>query len=231
MKMLSVSHFEEMGTKVNSPIWGINTSAQSILDQSGEVLVSIPKANGNGQPDALRIQQTWLPQELTRDIPRQRLLRSSEFRKAVTSKLIGLIDVETAQRMLRQSGAKEEQERLDAQARHVRTAGAARTIKDTDATISRADGIVDDEDDGDRNKTVIIDYKDKSVAQIASAGVEDVEDGITPAFKMFCDKLSLGKDLAAKNEIKGRRSFTRAELAYLHRNLPRSFKETLSMLS
>lgn len=235
IKTLPISHFENQGPKNLQPIWGINTADQSLLSVVGEVLLAIPKRNGTGQPDPLHIPQTWLPQELTKDIPRQRLLNSSEFRKAVNSKLIGLIDTETAERMLRQSGAREEQERLDAQAKHVRKAGAARTIADSNATIARADGVKDDddEDDSGRNKTVVIDHDDEqSVAEAALNGVEDIEPGISPSFKMWVDKLNAAKkDLAAKNEIKGRRSFKREELGYLSRNLNRSFVLTLAMVN
>lgn len=236
LKILDVQYFEAQGTKALGAIWGINTSDQSALGVNGEVLLAIPKRNGNGQPDLLNVPQTWLPQELTRMIPRQRLLGSSEFRKAVNQKLIGLIDEETARRLLRQSGAVEEQARLDAQTKHVRNAGAPRTIADSNAMIERADGLKEDDEEstGGRNKTVIIDHSDdskSSVATLAANGVEDIEPGINPQFKMFVDKLNRTSDTNAKNEIKGRRSFTKAELGFLHRNLNRKFETTLAMIS
>ncbi len=236
MKILPISYFEKEGPKALGAIWGINTADRSQLAVAGEVLLAIPKRNGNGQPDPLRIPQTWLPQELTRDIPRQRLLQSSEFRKAVSSQLIGLIDEATAHRILQQNGATEEQQRLAAQTKHIRTAGAARTIADSNATIQRADGLKEDdeEDQGGRNKTVVIDHGDDdraTVAELASHGVEDIEPGISPQFKMFVDKINRGSDIAAKNEIKGRRTFTRKEFSYMHRNLSRKFEATLAMIT
>lgn len=235
VKLLNISDFESEGPKALGAIWGINTSEKSAIAVSGEVLLAIPKRNGTGQPDPLRMPLTWLPQELTRDIPRQRLLQSSEFRKAVSSQLIGLIDEDTAKRMLRQSGANEEQQRLTAQTKHIRDAGAARTIADSNATIARADGVKDDDDEdrSGRNKTVMIDHDDddkQSVAELAAAGVENVEPGITPQFKMFVDKIARTNDANAKLEIKGRRTFTKKEMAYMGRNLPQKFTSTIAMI-
>lgn len=232
MKLLPISYFEK-NPKSTRPIWGINVAADSpVVQVQGEVLLAIPRPNG-GNPDALRVPQTWLPMELTRDIPRKRLLASSEFRSAVTKGLIGLISEEDAQRLLRQSGAKEEQKRLDAQTLNIRAAGAARTIADSGAEIARADGVKDDDDDSPtgRNKTVVIRDEEVNVAEAAANGVEDVEPGITPQFQMWVDRLCQGKDMTAKNEIKSKRRFKPEELAYLSRKLPRTFTLTLAMVN
>jgi hypothetical protein len=230
MKFLPISVFDKNPSSTK-PIWGINTASESDLGVVGEILLAIPGANG--QNDRLLMPQTWLPQELTRVIPRKRLLKSVEFRSAVDKKLISLISNEEAQRLLRQDGAAEEQEKLRAHARLVRQAGAARTLSDSKAEIARADGVVEEDDNqGGRNKTVIIDHNENtSVAELAANGVEDVEPGISVQFKMWVDRLCLSKDVLAKNDIKSRRSFTTAELRYLQRSLPRNFTNTLTMVN
>jgi hypothetical protein len=231
MKLLSIQHFENEGAKSLGAIWGINTAMETLKVQ-GEVLIAIPRPQGQGgTPDELRIQQTWLPQELTKNIPRRRLLSSTEFRRAVNGGLIGLISEEQAMKMLGQSGAREEQQRLEAVTAHIKKAGSARTIADSKADVSRADGSKDDDDDDTSTRTTIVDDSEKSVAELAANGVEDVEKGISPSFKMWVDRLSTGKDLAAKNEIKGRRSFSNAELGFMSRNLPRKFTLTLAMVN
>lgn len=232
MKLLSIQHFENEGPKALGAIWGINTAMETLKVQ-GEVLLGIarPTSQGGGK-DELRVQQTWLPQELTKNIPRRRLLASTEFRRAVNGGLIGLISEEQAMKMLGQSGAREEQQRLEAVTAHIKKAGSARTIADSKADVSRADGSKDDdEDDPSSTRTTIVDDSEKSVAELAANGVEDVEKGISPSFKMWVDRLSTGKDLAAKNEIKGRRSFSNAELGFMSRNLPRKFSLTLAMVN
>jgi hypothetical protein len=232
MKFLPISYFDK-NPKSTKPIWGVNTASESDLGVVGEILLAIPGPNG-GTPDRLLIPQTWLPQELTRVIGRKRLLNSVEFRSAVDKKLIGLISEEDAQRLLRQDGAVEEQEKIRARARQIRQAGAARTLADSKTEVTRADGVAVEEDDdqGGRNKTVIIDPSEQAnAAELAASGVEDVEPGISVQFKMWVDRLALSKDVLAKNDIKSRRKFSSAELRFLQRELPRSFTQTLTMVN
>lgn len=232
MKFLPISNFDK-NAKSTRPIWGINTAAESDLGMVGEILITVPSANG-GQPDRLLIQPTWLPQELTRVIQRKRLLGAVEFRQAVERGLISLISPEEAQRLLRQDGAAEEQEKIRERAKEIRKAGSARTLSDSKTEISRADGVVaeDDDDSRGRNKTVIIDHNENSsVAELAADGIEEYEPGVSVQFKMWADRLALSKDVLAKNDVKSRRKFSNAELRYLARTLPRSFSNTLTMVN
>jgi hypothetical protein len=233
MKFLPMSYFDK-NPKSTKPIWGINTAADSDLGVTGEILISIPGQNG-GQPDRLLMPQTWLPQEMTRVINRRRLLNSVEFRSAVDKQLIGLITIEEAQRLLRQDGAAEEQEKIRERARQIRKAGAARSLSDTKTEISRADGVAVEEDDEHgtgRNKTVVIDHNENAnMAELAANGVEEAEPGITVQFKMWAERLTLSKDVLAKNDIKSRRKFSSLELRFLQRTLPRSFTNSLTMVN
>lgn len=233
MKFLPISYFDK-NPKSTKPIWGINTAAESDIGVVGEILISIPGQNG-GQPDRLLMPQTWLPQELTRVINRRRLLNSVEFRQAVDKQLIGLITIEEAQRLMRQDGATEEQEKLRERARQIRKAGAARTLSDTKTEISRADGVAVEEDDEHgtgRNKTVVIDHNENAnMAELAANGVEEAEPGISVQFKMWAERLTLSKDVLAKNDIKSRRKFSSHELRFLQRTLPRSFTNSLTMVN
>jgi len=232
MKFLPIANFDR-NIKSTKPIWGINTAAESDLGMVGEILITVPSANG-GQPDRLLVQPTWLPQELTRVIQRKRLLGAVEFRQAVERGLISLISSEEAERLLRQDGAAEEQEKIRERAREVRKAGSARTLADSKTEISRADGVVaEDEDDSKgRNKTVIIDHNENSsVAELAADGIEEHEPGVSVQFKMWADRLALSKDVLAKNDIKSRRKFSSAELRYLARTMPRTFTTALTMVN
>lgn len=226
MKYLSLSDLNKMGPKSMAPIWVINTADQSRVGSAGEIVIPIQQQNGQGDPDLVHIPQTWLPQEVTRIVPRKRLLNSTRFMRAINDGLISIISEDDASRLLRQSGAKEETSRLQALQKHIKDAGAARTISDSSAIISRADGIVDDdEDDNDgRNTTVVIDTNEKkSVAELAANGLEDDEPGISTQFRMWADRLNLMKDIEVKNAIKSKAKFSKAELGFLKRSLHSKF--------
>lgn len=232
MKTVSIAELEKRGPKSTEPIWALNTAAESEIEQPAEVLLTIPKRNGSGN-DPLHIPQTWLPQELTKFIPRAQLLTSTEFRQAVNSKLITLIPEVEAKRIMGQEGSEDETQRLDALRRHIRKAGSARSISDSTAEITRIGGGRDD-DDGDTNtvKTITIggDDEDDNVAKKALAGVENNFKGITPAFEMWVNKLNTGTDMAALNAIKARRKFTRDEMQYLGNKLGKTLVKALAMV-
>lgn len=231
MKFRPISYFEKNPTSTR-PIWGINTASESDIGVIGEIMIAVRGSNG-GPPDRLLVPQTWLPQELTRIVGRKRLLDSAEFRSAVDRGLISLITVEDAQRLLRQDGADEEQEKIRERARQIRRAGQARTLADSKTEVTRSDGVADEDDDtSGRNKTVIIDHNENAnVAALAADGVEDAEPGVSMSFKMWADRLTLLKDMQAKNEIKSRRAFKKSELSYLQRSLPRTMTNSLTMIN
>lgn len=207
---LSISDLEVQGEKSSIAIYAINSSAESTVGQSGEVMIAIPKINGSGKVDSLRIPQTWLPVELTLQISSKQLLAATEFRQALQAKLIILISKEDAAKMNNQSGAKLERERIAAAQNHVRTSGAARTISEA-TTITRTDGGSDDEDDETNNEN----SEKLSVAKQAQAGVENVEDGITPSFEMWSNRLVLDSDEAVINTMRSKARFSKLELKFL----------------
>lgn len=73
--------------------------------------LSVPRAHGRGS-DNVNIPITFLPIDLTGQVPKGDLLQSSQFRRAVSSGALLLVSDEDAQKMLEQPGAQEELERL-----------------------------------------------------------------------------------------------------------------------
>ena len=201
-RVLSISDLEKEGPK--DPIWCLNTSANSEAGQAGEIHVGIPKQNGT-KIDPLFIPKTWLPQELTLQIPKAQLIDSSEFRQAINKGLITLIDASSAQVILRQEGAAEEKKRLDDLRRHIRQAGAAKTIASSGSEI-----------------TMISGGEEEKVKPLGAGGeaTSDDDSGLTPGFAMFAERLRDMDDVNALNAIRSRRKFSGKELRYLKSNLP-----------
>lgn len=78
-----------------------------------QIVLNVNKASGIGV-ETLIIAPTWVPQELTGQIPKNILLNSSDFRRAVTNGWIRIISEEYAADMLKQPGAKEELDKVTA---------------------------------------------------------------------------------------------------------------------
>lgn len=182
------------GRDPNEPIWALNGSAQSEAGQAGDVHVGIPKTNGT-KVDALYLPQTFLPQNLTDQIPRAQLLASSEFRNAVNTRLLILITDEYATQILNEDGASEERDRLSRLRRQVREATAARSITQGGTDILNTSSLLD------------------------PAASEAAEKATTPelsqSFIMFAENLSSKNDIETLNAIRGRGRYTPAEIAHL----------------
>jgi hypothetical protein len=205
-----------------APIWALNNANRSEVGLIGDILIGIPKLNGS-KVDHLRIEHTWLPVELTGQIPRSQLLESSEFRQAITDRLIVVVDEETAKRINSKEGASAERKKLATLRAHVKTGGAARTISDANVEISSGDK---DHDQPEDMATV-----DKGT-RIGSR-VENI-DGLAPAFKLWADRLTSRSDLDILGEIKLRGAIKRSEARYLLSQLkgkPKSSKALKSSLA
>lgn len=202
--MKSITIEELARDKKASAVWVLNSSVESVLEAQGEVLLSIPNQNGSGyQP--VRIKQTWLPQDLTAFCSKAQLLGSAELRDAIRKDLLTLIDNKTAQSILNEDGASEEAERVDAEEKRIRAAQKARTISDSGAHISRADGT--------KEEDIADDFV--PIAKVASTKRPSSDDELTPSFLMFVDKLVRMPDTTCRNEIRARRKFRRPEVEHM----------------
>ena len=156
--------------------------------------------------------------DLTTLYPKHRIIESTDFRAALRNGLLTLIDDATANKYLRQEGAAEEQRKLLAEARKRRDAGAARTINQSTNLEVRN---LDTNKVGDEENPVDVygGSEEVSVAKAALAGLENNEEGLSPSFVMFAEKVTSEPDIQALNAIKTRAKFSRRELKYLRDTL------------
>lgn len=199
---LTMMQIEEQ--KPTEPIWGLNNANKSEIAEKGDLLIGIPKLNGS-KVDYLKVDSTWLPIEFTRQIPRAQLLASSEFRQAHQRELFIIISNEDAQRLLKREGAAEALAELAAHSRHVRRAGAARTISDANVSVTNTESGNDNSDGVERPTNVPI------------GGLERIN-GVDAHFKLWADRLEGLSDIQALNEIRSRR-IKKREAKYLLKNL------------
>jgi len=204
----------------SAPLYVINTSQKSELGQKGEVLLQIPALNSNAEPAKITVPQSWLPMDLTQSAPREQVLMSTEFRRAVNIGLITPCSADHAQRLEEQPGAREERQRLREARNMLKKVQAARTIANSGATISRADNVTNDDavDIVDGNGRVHRNPADLNVAQQAAAGLSKVN-GLDQNFILWADRVAIKDDVSALNEIRGYGSMTRRMLKHMTRTL------------
>jgi hypothetical protein len=225
MKTLSIQDLLKEGINAPTGVWAINSASNSELGMKGDLYLQVPKLNGS-KMDPLKIEQTWLAQDLTRKIPRAQLLESSEFRNLVESNLITLVTEEYAKRVNTREGAELERRRLQTSRMQPKELEAARKVS-MKAEITRADGVTDDDDDGPRVDVYGPNGKQRDLtdaAEIAAAaarGLDLDESGLSPTFVMFANKLKREPDMSALNALRSHGKITSKELRHLRNNLPK----------
>lgn len=211
IKEISFQKLLEQGVDSPEPIWVLNSSADSVLMKTGEVHIAIPKEHGGGFID-VRIEQTWLPQDLCVFATREQLLKSSEIRAAVRNKLIMLISAESAASLLKEEGADEELAQLAEHRRMMQQAGAARTIQDSGAQITALGG-----------------QEDTSVTIVGQNGQVERKDELSASFLMWVERMATAQDVKVMNEIRSRRKFSLKETKHMAKAFINKPK-TVSML-
>lgn len=108
--ILTFTHISKPEYK-GKPVYVLNKSKGS---NRGPVTFTCPKSNGGGV-DSVFVPDTWLPSNLIEQMPWERLIDSMGFRRAVTAKILVIIDEEEALQLLASEGADEELRRVNAQ--------------------------------------------------------------------------------------------------------------------
>jgi len=224
-RFLTLTDIENSGDR--GSVWVLNNAHASDVTshdgsplQSAKILISVPNVNGPGG-SPLVIDQTWLPLDAASFFQKNRLLASSDFRKAVSTNLLRLISDEYAAELLEQEGAEEERQRLIHKRRHVAQAGASRKISKelVEVFIPDSNGRPEKENENEDEDVQVYgpdSYEEENTAAIIAASANSVdEDGLRPSFKMFAEKLVSESDITTLNAIRSRAKFTRKEIRYL----------------
>lgn len=118
-------------------VWALNVSGAD-GGESGPVIFNAPKLNGNGG-DVVRVLKSFIPMDLTLQVPKNQLMNSSEFRRTVQKGLIKLCTPEYAEALLKSEDGKEEMNRITNQLSAVRVAENNSSVTEDDETFDPAD--------------------------------------------------------------------------------------------
>lgn len=217
---ISIAHFDESN---GGRLWVVNNAANTKRKLRGKVFIAIPDGSGR-LTDGLVIPYTWLPIDVAAQIPKNELLQSRQFRRAVNDGLIKIISDEDAQRLLMQPGVEEEQERLERENDIVENATKQRGIT---AEMTVIGGGVDD----DEEEEAVEMFGEESLAKLTKRGIEADEDGVQPSFKMLAERWSQESDMSVLNAMRARGKFTPSELRFMKSVLNRDVHvETLARI-
>jgi len=191
-KVLSMRELENLP---GHAVFVVNTSPRNLR---GDIIFSAPKLSGNSA-DVVRIVKTWIPQDLSEQVPRAQLMASSEFRKTVRNGLCQLIHPVYAERVLETEDAIAEQTKIN----NLRNAARA---------MARAEETTGD-DEGDTRRTPTKDRRTRNQAHAAANPKTEMTDsqGEDP-FNVFLTSLENKKETDILNALRNEGQFTKKEL-------------------
>jgi hypothetical protein len=202
-------------------VWILNSAADSRLQMEGELLINIP--NAQGRAELMRVPQTWLPFNATGRFTKKRLLESTEFRNAVVEELITLIDEPTASKIMKSTGAREEQMRMQKLTQQIKDAGAVRKISDANVDVVNSRELSSRE-----GNAPSVDIHSETTAAV-KAGVTTGQAGLSANFEAFFQRLKTQPDVNTLGLVRGKSKLSRRELRYLRDNLP-SHPQTVKLI-
>jgi len=108
MQKFKTVSINELEKSTKGPVWVLN---QTTGKSKGDVIFICSKLSGSGT-DTIKVPMTFIPINLTEQVTRRQLVESSEFRRSISIGLLTAIDIESAEKLLRQPGVSEEKRRL-----------------------------------------------------------------------------------------------------------------------
>lgn len=186
------------GMKSTSSIFVENTSPRT---HRGDVLFQVSKPNG-GVDDIVRVHKTWIPQDLTEQVPRKQLIDSANFRRTVNNGLVTLLHPDYAEGVLQTDDAKEESTRL----RNLMNAASAIL---NSAAVTEKDERTPTQKRREGNQAKVDQEEEEKREREELSGVANSK---AAAFEAFLNSLEGKTETAVVNALRGEGAFTRAEV-------------------
>jgi hypothetical protein len=196
---------QELIDTEKGPIWVRNRSSQ-VMAPGGDVFISVTIS---GVQRVVNVPSTWIPINLTTQVPRKALLDSTYFMEAVNKGLVEPISESDARKILSKDGAEEEVTRLAERARVIREAVQTRSIG-RNVTVVNANR---DEDEADAVSPQVEKLKKVSVVRLDDDDSDEPEAKVTvgAGFKAWVMKLNAMTPKEAAAAVRQRGSISYEE--------------------
>lgn len=196
---------QEIIDQEKGPIWVRNTSSE-IVSPGGDIFISVSIA---GTAKVVTIPSTWIPINITNQVPRKSLTESPYFMEALTKGLVKAISEAEANKILGREGAQDEVERLAERARSIKE---AITDKALNKNVTVVNSNIDEEDEA---ANVAKPKKGVSVIKLDDSEEDETDDEVSASFRGWALKLNVMTPKECGAAIKLRGAISHDEALYL----------------
>lgn len=190
------------------PIWVLNTSSE-IASPGGDIFISVSIA---GTARVVTIPSTWVPINITNQVPRKALSESPYFMEALTKGLVKAVSETDAAKILAREGASDEIERLAERARSIKEAVS---VKSLNKNVTVVNSNQEEDEENQPSPSINKPKKGVSVIKLDDDGSDDVEDEVSASFRGWTMKLNGMTPKECGAAIKVRGAISHEEALYL----------------
>lgn len=197
-------------------LWVVNISSMSIAETFADVLFRVPIEGSPGESAPVCVAMTWLPQDLNEQVPKHQILRSVEFRQAVSKNVVAIVDDQYAHTVMGTDGARTERRRMDDLKRSIsRAANPVRTLVDSGTEVYNTAEL----DRGRHGKNVV------DGREVLASRNQHETFGVSESFFDFAGRLPGMSDGQAMNELRARPTLKRSEMRCVMAHLGQDHSE------
>lgn len=208
-KFLQVQDLIDEGEK--GPIWVINRSRE-LYDFPADLYLTVVYKD---ERRPITIPATWLPIQITEQVPRKYILDSPYFSESIQKNLLGVISEADAAALLRRPGVQQEKKRLRDIQEAVRVANQAKGIS-TNVSVTNPN---EEEETRENSRMKNVSLRRASVTLVDEDADTDVDvepdNDVSPTFQGWVLKLNRLKPDDAVNTVRGYGDFSESELEFL----------------
>lgn len=135
--------FQNLQGDKTTPLYAINASHTN--HGQADLVFTYMGEGQNAREEVGVFRASWYPVDISKQFPRDALLRSTSFLKLLNKKMVIIVSPSEAKRIMATDEAIKEKKRMDALLEHVREVGAPRKLEQSNVQITNSDAHFSDD--------------------------------------------------------------------------------------
>lgn len=208
MKQPTYITLDDAAKESNSALWvqNMTSSVEDFAPLGGDLVFNVRDSDGNGT--LVTVPLTWVPIDISLEVSKNVLLKSSDMRKAWSRGLIKILDSDSANAIVESVDGQKEVERLESRRRAINMAVSSKGITGAEVTVVGDTGI--ESETSTKSSEILVGNLDEEVGEFKEV--------VSASFKAWVNSCNAVGEDEAINRMKVRRTMGEHEVSYLANN-------------